>query len=293
MLTAGPATGTRLPESRGRRCRPLLIVNADDYGLTEGVSNGILRAHETGIITSTSILVLGRAFGVAAPRLTSSSLGIGVHLAVVGEDQPLLPAKHIPSLVDARGRLCPSWRSFVARASLGLIDQRDLEREFRAQLDAVVDLDLPITHIDTHQHLHLWPLVGRVVAGLAAEYRIPAIRVPRSASALSGVPIGFLAKRLAATATAQGLAHPAWSAGLDQAGRLHGKRLQEAIRELAGKGGNAELGCHPGDGRDTSRYQWGYNWREEMAAFTSSSARLWVEDAGFRLGTYRDLRPKA
>lgn len=274
---------------RRHPCQPLLIVNADDYGLTIGVSEGILRAHETGIITSTSILVLGRAFATAAPRLADSALGIGVHLAAVGEDRPLLAPRDIPSLVDAQGRLCSSWRCFVARAALGMIDVCDLEREFRAQLEAVIALGLEITHIDTHQHLHLWPLVGRVVARLAAEYRIPAIRVPRSASMFNGVAIGLLANRLAETAAAEGLAHPAWAAGLDQAGRLHGRRLQETITALAAKGCDAELSCHPGDARDTHLYQWGYSWREEMDAFRSISARVWVEEAGFRLGTYRDL----
>jgi len=264
-------------------------VNADDYGLTLGVSEGILRAHERGIITSTSILVLGPAFALAAPRLADTSLGIGVHLAAVGEDQPLLSPADVPSLVDARGRLCPNWRSFVARAALGLIDPLDLEREFRAQVEAVIALGVTITHIDTHQHLHLWPLVGRVVAGLAAEYQIPAIRVPRSASRFSGAAIEFLAKRLAQTAKSEGLAHPGWSAGLDQAGRLHGKRLKETISALASKGCDAELGCHPGDAGDTTRYRWGYNWGEEMAAFSSANARIWVEEAGFRLGTYSDL----
>jgi len=277
---------------RSRRRRRLLIVNADDYGLTEGVSEGILRAHESGIVTSTSILVLGRAFAAAAPRLAGlEDIGVGVHLAAVGEDRPLLSAAEIPTLVDERGRLPRSWRSFVARAAVGLIDPADVEREFRAQLELVTGLGLPLTHLDTHQHLHLWPLVGKVVIRLAAESGIPAIRVPRSASTLNGVAIDRLADRLAEEATAGGLAHPGWSAGLDQAGRLHGQRLKQTIAALAARGCDAELGCHPGDPSDTAAYRWGYDWDQELAAFSSPSARRWVEDAGFRLGSYRDLVP--
>lgn len=269
--------------------RPVLIVNADDYGLTDGISEGILKAHDSGIITSTSVLVLGRSFSRAAPMLANCDIGIGVHLAAVGEDPPLLAATEIPTLVDDRGRLVPTWCGFVGRAAVGLIDPADVEREFRAQLEAVTALGLRVTHVDTHQHLHLWPSVGKVVVGLARAYGIKAIRVPRSASPINGPAIDHLAQRLADAASAAGLAHPEWSAGLDQAGRLHGPRLQQTIADLGRRGCDAELGCHPGDDRDTFRYRWGYDWLQELAAFSSAGARHWVDQAGFRLGSYRDL----
>lgn len=269
--------------------RPLLIVNADDYGLTDGISEGILRAHDTGIITSTSVLALGRAFSTAGPMLANSDIGIGVHLAAVGEDPPLLAATEIPTLVDTRGRLAPTWCGFVGRAAIGRIDPADVEREFRAQLDAVAALGLRLSHLDTHQHLHLWPSVGRVVVRLAGTYGIGAIRVPRSSSPLNGAAIDRLAQRLAEEASGAGLAHPGWSAGLDQAGRLHGRRLQHAIADLGRRGCDAELGCHPGDDRDTFPYRWGYDWEEELAAFSADRTRRWVDQAGFSLGSYRDL----
>ena len=85
----------------------LLIVNADDYGLTEGISRGILRGHRDGIITSTSALVRGPAYPtVSGWPADVPSLGVGVHLAAVGEDPPLLSAAEIPTLVGRRGRPC-------------------------------------------------------------------------------------------------------------------------------------------------------------------------------------------
>ncbi|HEX7094516.1 MAG TPA: ChbG/HpnK family deacetylase, partial [Acidimicrobiales bacterium] len=86
--------------------RRLLIVNADDYGLTAAVSAGILRAHRNGIVTSTSVLALAPGFRQSAAWLLDEpSLGVGAHLALVGEDPPLLSAREIPTLVDRRGRL--------------------------------------------------------------------------------------------------------------------------------------------------------------------------------------------
>ena len=98
----------------------------------------IVRAHHEGIVTSTSALALGPAFGACAPLLDDApELGVGVHLAVVGEDPPLLSATEIPTLVDEDGRLPLSWRQFLPRAFAGRVDIADLEREFDAQLDAV------------------------------------------------------------------------------------------------------------------------------------------------------------
>ena len=93
----------------------LLIVNADDYGLTAGVCRAIVRAHQDGIVTSTSALALGPAFAAHSALLDDApELGVGVHLAVVGEDPPLLPASDIPSLVDRQGRLSLSWKRILA-----------------------------------------------------------------------------------------------------------------------------------------------------------------------------------
>ena len=68
--------------------QPLLIVNADDFGITAGVSAGILAAHNDGIVTSTSVLANGRALPVYAPRLLdAATLGVGAHLAIVGRSR--------------------------------------------------------------------------------------------------------------------------------------------------------------------------------------------------------------
>ena len=98
----------------------LLIVNADDYGLTEATSRAILDCHDHGVVTSTSVLTLAPGFDRTAAWLTDHpGLGVGVHLALVGEDPPLLSSSEIPTLVDEAGRLPISWREFSRRRSPG------------------------------------------------------------------------------------------------------------------------------------------------------------------------------
>ena len=62
--------------------RPL-VVNADDLGLSRGINAAIRRAHVDGIVTSTSLLTVGRYAADAAAMLRATpSLAAGVHLAL-------------------------------------------------------------------------------------------------------------------------------------------------------------------------------------------------------------------
>jgi predicted glycoside hydrolase/deacetylase ChbG (UPF0249 family) len=271
-----------------------LIVNADDWGLTQGISAGILRAHREGIVTSTSVLAVGPAYPktwtwlLDAPRL-----GVGVHLAAVGEDPPLLDPAEIPTLVDRHGRLPRTWRSFVRRMVGGRIDPADLDREFSAQLEVVSATGIPITHLDAHQHLHLLPPVRRVVLDLAGRTGVPAVRVPRfRAPTPTALGVTILAARLAARARRGDLSFPSDASGIEAAGKMDIDHLRGTLARLAAGGAQTvELGVHPGEpgDLDRTRYDWNYRWEDELAALTSPAARHAVAAHGFTLATYADL----
>jgi predicted glycoside hydrolase/deacetylase ChbG (UPF0249 family) len=271
----------------------LLIVNADDYGLTPGVGRGILSAHREGIVTSTSVLAVAPSFAATARWLADvPSLGVGAHLAAVGEDPPLLGATEVPTLVDRRGRFPRSWRQFLVLAAARRIDPDDVAREFGAQVEAITATGVRLTHLDTHQHLHLWPLVRTVVLGMAERLGV-AVRVTRSAARSPvGVVVGRLSRALEGDARSRGIPHPIGAAGLDEAGSLDGPTLLRTLTRLAASGaGPVEVGCHPGagDDPDRTRYRWGYRWEDELTALTSPEARRAVDAGGFTLGTYADL----
>lgn len=279
---------------------PLLIVNADDYGLTDGVSRAIITGHRDGIVTSTSVLAVGPAIESTAPWLTEHpGLGLGAHLAVVGEDPPVLTAREVPTLVDRTGRFALSWKQFLPRCALRRVDPDDLRREFTAQLDRLdqlIGLDR-FDHVDTHQNIHLWPMVRSVVLELGEARGITAVRITRSAERS---PVGFtvqaLGSRLDRQALRRGWRTPDATAGLDEAGSLTLPTLERAVDRLAsavraGAARSAELATHPGerDDPDLVRYRWGYHWDEELEALTSSRARDAVRAGGFRLGRFADL----
>jgi predicted glycoside hydrolase/deacetylase ChbG (UPF0249 family) len=272
----------------------LLVVNADDMGLTPGICRAVRRAHDEGVVTSTSVLAVGRAFEQAATAVREAGdLALGAHLAIVGEDRPLLSAREVPTLVDREGRFPLSYRTVVARGAAGRIDADDVAREFRAQLERVRGIGEPVTHLDTHQHTHLWPAVARVVVDLAREAGIRCVRLPGSRRrGPLGLGVRALAGRLRRRLDAAGLVTTGDYAGLDEAGRLDGGRFAGALQGLtAGGATTAEINTHPGEAGepDLARFEWGYGWGDELAMLTAPATRALVERQGWRLGTFADV----
>lgn len=272
----------------------LLIVTADDLGLTAGVNSAIRRAHLDGMVTATSLLAVGRAFDDAADMLRATpTLELGAHLALVGEDPPLLTAREVPSLVDRRGAFPLSYRTVVARGLAGRIDPDDVRRELAAQLERVLQVGVPVTHVDTHQHTHLWPAVGAVVTDLAVEHGIAAVRLPRSsARGVVGLGVSTLARRLARSLRRAGLTSTGDYAGLDEAGALDAARFRAAVSALAARDATAaEINAHPSepDDPDLGRFAWGYRWADELAGLLDPQTRSFVDAAGYRLGGFAEL----
>ena len=274
--------------------RPLLIVNADDFGMTSGVSHGVLDAHRRGIVTSTSVLANGRVLSDFVPHLLDTpTLGLGAHLAVVGEDPPVLSAAEIPTLVGRDGHFVLTWKAFLARALTGRVDPAHVRLEFTAQLDRLLGFGLPIAHLDAHQHLQLWPSIAKILLTLGTQSRIGAVRVPRARPTnVTGVGVSMLARRLARQADQRGICYTEDSVGIAIAGHIDGHVLDEFLATTARRRRSSiELTVHPGraEDPDRARYRWGYEWEQELAALTAPGVRTAVERAGLRLGTYEDL----
>jgi predicted glycoside hydrolase/deacetylase ChbG (UPF0249 family) len=152
-----------------------LIVNADDYGRTAGVVEGILRAHQQGIVTSTTAMMNMPGIEDALRRAQNyPELGLGVHL-VFSAWRPLLSPEQIPSLVDIDGAFL-NQRAIWARPET---IQRD---ELRAELTAQVECFQALTgrapdHLDCHHFVHSYPLFFAIYVDLAAQWGLP-IRAP-------------------------------------------------------------------------------------------------------------------
>lgn len=271
----------------------LLIVSADDLGLTDGVCRAVLRGHLDGVVTSTSLLAVGRSFDVGVRMLIGNpTLDVGAHLAIVGEDPPLLTAREIPTLVDKRGGGFPlSYRTVVLRGLAGRLDPADVRLEFDAQLQRIRSAGLPVSHLDTHQHTHLWPAVARVLVDLALENHIPAVRTPRSHRMLPvGLGVNALAGRLRNKVGRAELVTTDSYTGLDEAGSFDQARFERSLLGLD-TNGTVEINAHPGEAGDAEldRFGWGYHWSDELAMLLSPKTRVLIKSRGYRLGSFRDL----
>ncbi|MCU1690027.1 MAG: YdjC family protein [Jatrophihabitantaceae bacterium] len=180
-----------------------------------------------------------------------------------------------------------------ARAALGRVDPADVRREFAAQVATIRAAGLGIGHLDTHQHTHLWPSVGRVVIELARDQGIGVVRRPRSAQrGPVGRGVRTLGRRLDRALAAAGLRSTDYYAGLDEAGALDQARLSGALLRAADAGARSvEVNCHPGEGDDPElqRFTWAYSWSGELDLLTAPGTGDTIRRLGYELARPGDL----
>ncbi|HZS92263.1 MAG TPA: ChbG/HpnK family deacetylase, partial [Chloroflexota bacterium] len=141
-----------------------MIVNADDLGLTPGVSAGILELARAGSVTSTSLLVNMPGSEEALEQALEIGLDVGMHLNLCA-GRPLTDPAAIPTLVDAQGNFA-SQGEILRRRTLGRLNLHEVEREWTAQIEWMLRRGAMPSHVDSHCHLHsvhgLYPLALRL-----------------------------------------------------------------------------------------------------------------------------------
>ncbi len=161
-----------------------LIVNADDFGRHLSINAAVSRAFTEGFLRSATVMPGGSAFDDAiAIARKYPGLGLGVHLTLVGE-VPVLPADQIPSLVNDRGRLHDDYGAFMKKYFTGQIRLEEVRRELTAQMAKVKQTGVKLTHVDSHQHMHVLPGILEIAIRLAKDNGISAMRIPQ-------IPLGF------------------------------------------------------------------------------------------------------
>lgn len=228
------------------------IVNADDFGLTNGVNRGIIEAHERGIVTSASLMVRYPAAKEAADYTRSrTNFSLGLHVDL-GEwryaNGDWTAAYQVVNTDDA--------------AAVSAECKRQLER-FEALMRQ------PPTHLDSHQHVHLSEPVRTILAELATELRVPL----RSCSSRVTYCGSFYGQ------TGEGEAYPE---GISVNG------LTRTIETLPA--GWTEIGCHPGFADDLDSVYLRER-EEEVRVLCASAMRDAIERSGVRLCSFSDLPP--
>jgi chitin disaccharide deacetylase len=230
--------------------RRILIVNADDFGRTPSVNEGILRSHEHGIVTSASLMVRWPAARAAAARARDlAGLSIGLHLDL-GE------------WLSRNGHWSLVYRVVPLDDPLAVaIEARRQLAEFRRLLGR------DPTHLDSHQHVHNDGAIAGVLGDLAGELGVP-LREHDARVRFEG---GFFGQE---------------SDGTPVLDAITAEGLEALLDEVPS--GITELCCHPGMGRDSwSVYD--RERADEVGTLCDPAVRAAVAERAIELWSFADL----
>lgn len=227
-----------------------LIVNADDFGQSEGINAGVMRAHSRCIVTSASLMVRWPAAKEAARyAVENPALSLGLHVDL-GE------------WAFRGGEWVPVYEVVPADT----VDE--VRREVLRQLEHFGALTgRNPTHIDSHQHVHRSEPARSVLHSVAVDLRVPLRHFARDVQYRGD----FYGQ------TGKGEPYP-------EAITL--EALLTLIRSLPE--GTTELGCHPGDGRDLGS-AYGVERGREVNTLCHPAVRAALRGASVDLCSFHDV----
>ncbi len=140
-----------------------IIVNADDFGLTKEISDRIIKIYKKGNLSSTSLMVNTPATDYAINLAKKNKgLGVGLHLNLT-EGRSILGKS---TLTNSQGFFLNKFQ-INSRVLLNKIKCSDIKDELEAQYNYLNNKGLILTHIDSHQHIHMNPKIFKVIANFA------------------------------------------------------------------------------------------------------------------------------
>jgi hopanoid biosynthesis associated protein HpnK len=284
---------------------PRVIINADDFGLSPGISRGIVAAFREGVLTSTTMLVNMPSFddGVGLAH-ENPDLPMGIHLSLLW-GPPVSTPSAVPTLVERDGWFPRSLTVLARRYYLGTLDLDDVRTEFRAQVERFRRAGLRPTHVDTHKHVHCLPGVLRALADVATEQGIRCVRLPREEDPAPGAIASVASPSVRARAKARlvaflirggrrllaerGLKTTDHFAGIASMDRLDAPALCAILSGL--REGVTEVMCHPGYDDDLAReYSNTPPHRDlELAALRDPAVRACLAARGIERISYNDI----
>ncbi len=250
-----------------------LIVNADDFGLSDGVCAGIAEAMRTGVVTSTTAMVCAPGAAGRIARWAGLVNGrAGLHLQLTS-GRPILDPRRVPSLVNADGRF-PS-----VQREIGTLARAEVLAEWEAQLAEIRLLGIEPTHLDSHHHVHRLGEAFEALMELARRHGLPARAVDED---------------MAARLREARIACPD-AISLDWYGEPLTAERFIALAETAAEGLNGgsviEIMCHPGipDGDLAGQSRYVGDRQAEFTVLANPSLREAL-GSRFRLASYSSLR---
>jgi hopanoid biosynthesis associated protein HpnK len=268
-----------------------LIVNADDFGRSDSINQAVIRSHQEGILTTTSLMVNEPACerAVALAR-ENPNMGVGLHLTLL-MGHSALRSTEIPGLVNSRAE----FSNNPVQVGMAYFFKRGLRQQLRAEIHAQFKrfraTGLPLDHVNGHLHMHLHPVVFQILMEDAAELGIRHLRLTRDCLARSrrmasgrwfyrvshAAIYEWLSQRARRPLQERGIKHAEITFGLLQNALVDEDYVLKLLPDLPD--GDSELYSHPSLDE----------FKNEFQALISPRVKARVAELGIRLIRYQDL----
>lgn len=272
-----------------------LIINADDFGVSQGINNGIMDCYKKKALTDISMLANGDAFMHAVSLAKGAGIkNIGLHLVATGGFKALNSSGHVKSLVSKEGVFENGFLSLIFGVILGKINIKELEMEFEEQVKRVRGAGFVISHIDAHEHIHMYPAILKIVIKIMKKENIRYLRYPvEKIGMMDLIREPYNALRHFALVTAcvfskkilvlSGIKYNNFFIGQFHAHKLKEKDFLKGIQYIGN--GVTEIGCHPGYfGAEISKTRPWYKYCEdEVKALCSEVVKKEIANKGIKL----------
>jgi hopanoid biosynthesis associated protein HpnK len=271
--------------------------------MSPALNAAVALAHRHGLLRCASLMVTGPAAAQAVALARDlPDLCLGVHLTLI-QGRSALPPEAIPHLVDSQGNFLHNpvqagWRYYRRPELLP-----EIRRELAAQIEAALAWGLKIWFLNSHVNLHLHPSIFPLVADLAQEYGIPAIRLPREdwRTAISldahglipkiaqGLIFAWLCRRARRLTRTAGLLYNDHLFGLLNDGRMTENYLLGLVPHL--QPGITEIYLHPGLYGDQELTKWApqYRRQEELAGLLGPMVKEALAGARVQVSDFREM----
>jgi hopanoid biosynthesis associated protein HpnK len=275
-----------------------LIINADDFGLSEVVNEAIERANRDGILTSASLMVGAPAAADAVRRARRlPGLRVGLHITLV-DGNPVSDPALVAALVGRDGKFRNDLLRYAATLLLSASARRQMAREIGAQFEAYRATGLPLDHVNSHRHFHLHPAVAAATVELGRDFGMRALRIPfepwRTIGAIepgtqrqAGRVVAPWARLLRALVRRAGVVSADAVFGLAWSGAMTRKRVLALLERLPP--GVVEIYFHPATIDNFGGGGSGYRHAEELATLLDPDCAAAVRRCGYSLGGYSDV----
>ncbi len=265
----------------------ILVINADDFGRSPKVNDGILNVWQNGLVSSTTIMANFPAFSDAVDKIKKFKIPAGLHINLT-DGQPVSRPDVVPSLLDSNGQFFRKYE-FYRRVILRRFNPDDIAAEVSAQLFRCINSGVELDHYDGHHHVHALKGVAPIVHTVMATYKaLPFRRISRPHKSQSfSAKIQQTAIHLFEDKNPELPFHSTFW-GFDFMDQQNKRAAFEIMLEQI-KPGVHEMMCHPGYKSIENISYYNAQRQEEVELLCDDSLESKINELDIQLCSYKDV----